>query len=184
MSSYKFNFIENQNICKNIDNEVCKFSNHEFDEFWIQRTYKSLDEHATNLTNMRNVWRIRNKSWTCNKSWACNKIYNWAKNHFIVLFTFFIERWLTRWMYTWTNIRKTILSNLKSIQKVCCTNIEYCLINFFQFCHLVQNINLQFDQYRSTKIRNLYYTNFMIAHEQRILSSRIFIWLKHATCDK
>ena len=81
MSSYRFNFIENQDICKIIDNEIREFSNHEFDEFWTQRTYKSLDEHATDLTSMRNVWRVRNESW------ACNKICSWARIHLIILFT-------------------------------------------------------------------------------------------------
>ena len=63
------------------------------------------------------------------------------------------------------------------------TNVAYIRFCMKQIWHRYKSYEL-FDQYRSTKARNLYYTDFMIAHEQRILSSRVLIWLRHATCDK
>ena len=60
-------------------------------------------------------------------------------------------------MYTWTNIWKTTLSNLKSIQKTCCTNIENDLIKLF--------ISVTF---RETFIYHL----IIIARRRRQLSDR------------
>ena len=49
------------------------------DVFWIWRTYNLFNEHATDLTNMRYVWWVRNESRTC----------NWARNHFMISFIFY-----------------------------------------------------------------------------------------------
>ena len=66
-----------------------KISTMKFANFRIMNlTNFEFNEHTNRSISTQRVWRIRNESWTCNRSWTCNKICNWAKNHFIILFTF------------------------------------------------------------------------------------------------
>ena len=53
--------------CSKISTKKMRIIQSRIDVFWIWRTYNLLNEHVTNLTNMRYVWQIRNESRTCNK---------------------------------------------------------------------------------------------------------------------
>ena len=107
MNSYRFNFIWNQNINKNIKQKVANYSvmnltNHEFNE----HTYNLFNAHATNLTNIWYVWRIRNESRTCNRFAIEQEIISW-----FYLF-FFHRKMINKYRkFIWTYLRNDFIKH-------------------------------------------------------------------------
>ena len=78
-------------------------------------------------------------------------------------------------------------------QEDCCTSIEKNFIRFFQFCHFLWDINLSFDQKSLDEDVNFFVWSFdenslfvqiVWLRTQQILHLQIFIWLRHAICNK
>ena len=166
-----------------ISTEKMRIIQSRIDVFWTWRTYNLLNEHATNLTNMRYVWRARNESRAC----------NWTKNHFIISSIFYqkminnienIFDWISKLRKYVVQTSKTILSknisilyfrrdiNLSFNQNRSTKTLYQRLIARWRLCIYTNQTNatysrfrlyVLFDHYRSTKIHNLNRSSHMIA---------------------